>query len=61
MKIGTIANLGNKTHFHLGMRTGPYQATSSGTGALPQTDCDEYPAFLNNFIDPEDTTQATFH
>lgn len=57
-QIATIANLGPNTHFHFGIRNGPHFINSSGkdvssAGALPQTNCDGWPAFPENFIDPE--------
>jgi murein DD-endopeptidase MepM/ murein hydrolase activator NlpD len=51
-QIGTIADLGNNTHFHFGLRMGSYSNTSN-RGALPKNNCDGDPAFPENFINPE--------
>jgi len=60
-KIATVANLYGNTHFHFGIRIGPYSEPSSMSGALPQTNCDGYPAFPGGFIDVENTNQVQFH
>ncbi|MBE9569715.1 MAG: DUF1566 domain-containing protein, partial [Proteobacteria bacterium] len=49
--IGNIADLGDNTHFHFGVRMSAYSNTSN-RGALPQTDCDGDPAFPEHFVDP---------
>ncbi len=59
MKIGTVANLGSNTHFHLGLRLGNYTDTAIA-GALPQTNCGGYPAMPENFVDPENNQVVTF-
>lgn len=61
MQIGTVANLGGNTHFHLGVRNGVYAAGVSGTGGLPQNNCSGYPAFPANFIDPNNTNNVIFN
>lgn len=55
MQIATVADLGARTHFHLGVRMGAYVAGLSGTGALPYAThlCDGYPAFPGGFVNPE--------
>lgn len=50
--IGNIADLGDNTHFHFGVRMSAY-SNISNRGALPQTDCGGDPAFPEYFIDPE--------
>lgn len=50
-QIGTVADLGISTHFHLGLREA-YYSNVSNAGALPQTNCDGYPAFQEYFINP---------
>lgn len=49
--IGNIANLGNDTHFHFGVRIGTYSNTSN-RGGLPQNTCGGDPAYPENFINP---------
>jgi murein DD-endopeptidase MepM/ murein hydrolase activator NlpD len=58
MQIGVVADLGTRTHFHLGVRNGPYVAGVSGTGALPYSThpCDGYPVFPAGFVNPEPGT-----
>ncbi len=56
--IAEVANLGGNTHFHFGIRSGAHLINSnskdvSSSGALPQTNCDGWPAFPENFIDSE--------
>jgi murein DD-endopeptidase MepM/ murein hydrolase activator NlpD len=55
LQIGSVADLGSNTHFHFGVRIGPYQAGLSGLGALPYAakPCDNFPVFAAGFIDPE--------
>jgi murein DD-endopeptidase MepM/ murein hydrolase activator NlpD len=55
MQIATVADLGTRTHFHLGVRMGAYVPNLSGTGALPYAThvCDGYPAFPSGFVNPE--------
>jgi len=60
MQIATVANLGGVTHFHFGVRIGSYNNNTSGTGSLPQTNCGIYPAFPENFIDPNNTNNILF-
>lgn len=66
MQIGTVANLGGNTHFHLGVRNGTYSAGVSGTGALPQQTCTDpggatYPGMPAGFIDPNNTSNVIFN
>lgn len=49
--IGNIADLGDDTHFHFGVRTGSYSNTSN-RGGLPQSACGGDPAYQENFINP---------
>lgn len=56
-KVANLAPYGNATHFHFGLHNGAY-ALSNGkdvptVGALPQTDCDGWPAFPEKFLNPE--------
>ncbi len=56
-KVADLAPYGNATHFHFGLHNGAY-ALSNGkdvptVGALPQTDCDGWPAFPEKFLNPE--------
>ena len=51
-KIATVADLGDNTHLHFGIRENAY-SNISNRGALPQTDCGGDPAFPEYFIDPE--------
>jgi murein DD-endopeptidase MepM/ murein hydrolase activator NlpD len=56
--IAAVADLGTRTHFHFGVRDGSYFVNStpkdvSSSGALPQTNCDGWPAFPEKFVDPE--------
>lgn len=37
-----------------------YDASASGTGALPQANCGGHPAFPNGFIDPDNTSNVLF-
>ena len=60
MQIATVADLGTNTHFHFGVRIGSCNDNVSGTGALPQTNCDGYPAFPEYFIDPNSTNNVLF-
>jgi murein DD-endopeptidase MepM/ murein hydrolase activator NlpD len=60
MQIATVANLGSNTHFHFGVRLGVYDVNVSGTGSLPQTICGGYPAFPENFIDPNNVNNVLF-
>lgn len=50
-QIGTVADLGPTTHFHFGLREASYSNTSNA-GALPQINCDGYPAFQEYFVNP---------
>lgn len=49
--IGKIADLGNNTHFHFGVRKASYSNVANA-GGLPQTNCGGYPAFPEYFINP---------
>jgi len=64
MKIATVADLGNNTHFHFGVRLGSFSDPQSGAGALPpanKPDCDpRYKPFPGGFINPEDTSQVIY-
>jgi murein DD-endopeptidase MepM/ murein hydrolase activator NlpD len=65
MRIGVIANIASGPHLHLGLRIGSYNAVSSGTGALPQSNCTDpnsvtYPAFPDGFVDVNKTTNVIF-
>lgn len=62
MHIGTVANLGTRTHFHFGIRIGAYTPGVSGLGALPYAThpCNGYPVFPAGFINPEDHTIVIF-
>lgn len=55
-KIGVIANISTGSHLHFGIRNGAYTSNSSGTGALPVSDCGGYPSFPNGFLDPENNS-----
>ena len=62
-QIATVADLtpyGHATHFHFGVRIGAYDASASGTGALPQTNCGGHPTFPAGFIDPNNTNNVLF-
>lgn len=67
MQIAKVANLGAETHFHFGVRIGSYSSAYlngipfAGTGSLPQTNCEGYPAFPAGFIDPNNTSNVLFH
>lgn len=50
-QIGTVADLGLSTHLHFGLREAAYSNVSNA-GALPQTNCDGYPAFQEYFVNP---------
>ena len=58
--IATIAEIDGGEHLHFGARMGAYSNTVSGVGALPVEACDNYPAFPNGFIDPENTIRVVF-
>ena len=63
--IADTADLGNNSHFHFGLGSGSFYVNAngknvSGVGALPQSDCDSWPAFPSVFVDPEKTTQFRF-
>jgi murein DD-endopeptidase MepM/ murein hydrolase activator NlpD len=49
--FATIANMGDKTHFHFAVFNGDFQDTA-WRGALPPVPCSGYPAFPSRFIDP---------
>ncbi len=54
-KVATVADLtpfNHATHFHFGLRIGASDTNAkvSGSGALPQTNCDGWPAFPENFV-----------
>jgi murein DD-endopeptidase MepM/ murein hydrolase activator NlpD len=49
--IGYIAYLSTGTHFHFGIREAGYSYISYA-GALPQTNCGDYPAYPSYFLDP---------
>ena len=49
--IGNVADLGDNTHLHFGVRMSSY-SNISNRGALPQTDCEGDPAFPEHFVDP---------
>lgn len=49
--IGKVADLGNNTHFHFGVRKAAYSNVANA-GGLPQTNCGGYPAFPEYFINP---------
>lgn len=51
-KIATVANLGSNTHFHFGIRSGPYNASLSLAGSLPVASCGGYPAYPENLFNP---------
>jgi murein DD-endopeptidase MepM/ murein hydrolase activator NlpD len=51
-QIGTVANLGDNTHFHFGIRIGAYSDPESYAGALPVANGCEYLAYPENFINP---------
>lgn len=63
-KIATVYDLspeGHATHFHFGIRNGAYYVNNlskdvSSVGALPQTDCDGWPAFQEMFLNPENNS-----
>lgn len=50
-RLGTVANLGTRTHLHFGVRLAPYTNTSN-RGALPAASCDGDPPFPAAFFDP---------
>ncbi|MDX9913853.1 MAG: peptidoglycan DD-metalloendopeptidase family protein, partial [Candidatus Moranbacteria bacterium] len=52
-QIATIADLGDNTHFHFGIRMAPYSYPESLAGALPVADGCGYLAFPEKFIDPK--------
>lgn len=49
--IGTVADLGTRTHFHFGVRLAEY-SNISNRGALPQQPCGGDPQFPALFVDP---------
>jgi murein DD-endopeptidase MepM/ murein hydrolase activator NlpD len=53
-QIGTVADMGNNTHLHFGVRHAPY-SNISNHGALPKTKAcgDDHPRFPENFVDPK--------
>lgn len=52
-QIATVANLGDNTHFHFGIRLAPYSDSESYAGALPVADgCGQF-AYPEKFINPE--------
>ncbi len=73
IQIGTVANLATGPHLHFGLRIGSYDSATfsstnfAGTGALPQTNCQDnppngawYPAFPAGFISTESTSNVLF-
>jgi murein DD-endopeptidase MepM/ murein hydrolase activator NlpD len=61
MQIATVADLGKDTHFHFGIRIGAYDASASGTGALPRdTSCGGHPKFPGGFVDGNDSRNVIF-
>ncbi len=61
--IAEVADISG-AHFHFGLSNGAQfinaRGNVSAVGALPQTDCDGWPAFPSDFIDPEKNTQFRF-
>ncbi len=51
-KIGTIADLGDDTHFHFSTYEGGYTNPTSYAGSLPQVSCNGYPPFPSAFKNP---------
>lgn len=54
-RIGVVADLGENTHLHFGVRLASYSEISI-RGALPQTECGGDPAFPERFVDPRSIT-----
>jgi len=52
-QIATVADLGDNTHFHLGIRMAPFLSGTSDKGALPVNNCDSKPAYPEHFVNPE--------
>ena len=61
--IAEVADISG-AHFHFGLSNGGQyiniRGNVSAVGALPQTDCDGWPAFPSVFIDPEKNSQFRF-
>ena len=61
--IAEVADISG-AHFHFGLSNGGQYINTRGNvsavGALPQTDCDGWPAFPSVFIDPEKNSQFRF-
>lgn len=62
--IAEVADLKGNSHFHFGLSNGAQfinaRGNVSAVGALPQTNCDGWPAFPSVFIDPEKNSQFRF-
>ncbi len=56
--VADVADLGDNTHFHLGIRMAPFVSGISDKGALPIANCGNpvKPAFPEHFIDPTTVT-----
>jgi hypothetical protein len=52
-QIANVADLGDNTHFHFGIRMTSYLAGVSEKGALPVNTCGTKPAYPDHFINPE--------
>jgi murein DD-endopeptidase MepM/ murein hydrolase activator NlpD len=52
-KIAEVANMGDNTHLHFGVRNSSYDNTAN-RGALPTVSCGGYPAYAASFVDPLD-------
>jgi hypothetical protein len=62
-QIADVADI-SSDHLHFGVRMGGYTEINgksiSGVGALPQSNCDDYPAFPGGFIDADDALYVEF-